>query len=140
MTFNIYDALAGGGLLFSEAYAGSKAIAVSSGNFNALVGSLTPGGIPLVVFDGADRFIEVQVGTQTLPRQRIVSVGYAFRSERASFSDQASTAAFAQRAASAASVDAATIVNVTTITATTINVTTITVTNIVAASGTISGF
>lgn len=135
MTFKIFDAASAGNLLFSE----SRSVIVSTGAFNVLVGDVTTGGIPLSVFDGGDRYIEVQVGAQTLPRQRVVSVGYAFRSQSAAFASESSTAAFAQRAAVADSVSGAG-VTATTITATTIQVTTITVTNIFATSGTVSGF
>ena len=65
-----------------------------------------------------------------LPRQRIASAGYAFRSGISNFAEQASTAAYAERAHS---VDNTTVINVTTITATTINVTTLTVSNIIAS-------
>lgn len=136
MLFKIYDAPSGGAQLFSE----SRTVSVSTGIFNVLIGETTSGGIPLSVFNGSDRYVEVQVGSQTLPRQRVVSVGYAFMSETAAFATQASTAAFAQRAAVADTLAGGIPVSVTTITATTVNVTTITVTNIVATSGTVSGF
>ncbi len=136
MIFRIFDAAGGGNLLFTE----SRSVNVSTGVFNVLVGDVTTGGIPLSVFDGGDRYIEVQVGVQTLPRQRVVSGGYSFRSQSAAFAAEASTAAFAQRAAVADSISGGMVVSVTTITATTIHVTTITVTNIVATSGTVSGF
>lgn len=135
MTFKIFDVAGGGSQLFTE----SRSVNVSTGVFNVLVGDATTGGIPLSVFDGSDRYIEVQVGTQILPRQRVVSVGYSFKSQSAAFAAESSTAAFAQRAAVADSISGAGVA-VTTLTATTIEVTTITVTNIVATSGTISGF
>ena len=95
MTFKIYGTASGGTALFTE----NRTVSVSSGIFNVLIGEVTTGGIPLAVFDGSERFVEVQVGAQVLPRQRVVSVGYAFKSESAAFAAQASTAAFAQRAA-----------------------------------------
>jgi hypothetical protein len=133
--FKIFDAASGGSPLFTE----SRNVNVSTGVFNVLVGDVTTGGIPLSVFDGGDRYIEVQVGAQTLPRQRVVSVGYSFKSQSAAFATESSTATFAQRAAIADSVSGAS-VTATTITATNIQVTTITVTNIIVTSGTVSGF
>lgn len=74
MLFKIYDAPSGGVQLFSE----SRTVNVSTGIFNVLIGEATVGGIPLPVFDGGDRYIEVQVGAQVLPRQRVVSVAHAY--------------------------------------------------------------
>lgn len=127
MTFKIFAAASGGAQLFAE----SRSVNVSTGVFNVLIGDVTTGGIPLSVFDGGDRYIEVQVGAQTLPRQRVVSVGYSLRSQYAA---ESSSAAFAQRAAVADSLSGEGVI------ATTIQVTTITVTNIIATSGTVSGF
>lgn len=136
MTFKIFDAASGGSQLFTE----NRSVNVSTGVFNVLVGDVTTGGVPLSVFDGGDRYIEVQVGAQILPRQRVVSVGYSFRSQSAAFAADSSTAAFAQRAAVADSLSGGSAVSVAAITATTLEVTTITVTSIVATSGTVSGF
>lgn len=79
MIFRIYDAPTGGTALFTE----ERTISVSSGIFNALVGEGTSGGIPISVFDGTDRYVEVQVGTTTLPRQKMTSVAHAFRAATA---------------------------------------------------------
>lgn len=89
MTFRVFVAPTGGVALFTEAHAGIDAVAVSTGNFSALVGALTAGGIPLAVFDGGDRYMEVTVGVTVLPRQRIVSVAYSIRTEVASGLDSA---------------------------------------------------
>lgn len=123
MTFKILDAASGGNQLFAE----SRSVNVSTGVFNVLVGDATTGGIPLSVFDGGDRYIEVQVGAQTLPRQRVVSVGYSFRSDSASFATQAGSLLTATTAQPV-------VINVTQV-----NVTTITVTSIVASSATVTG-
>ncbi len=79
ITFRIYYSQTGGTALFTEA----RTIAVSSGIFNALIGEETPGGIPLSVFDGNDRYVEVQVGTTILPRQKMASVAHAFVADQA---------------------------------------------------------
>lgn len=123
MTFKIFDAASGGNQLFAE----SRSVNVSTGVFNALIGDATTGGIPLSVFDGGDRYIEVQVGAQTLPRQRVVSVGYSFRSDSASFATQAGSLLTATTAQPV-------VINVTQV-----NVTTISVTSIVASSATVTG-
>ncbi len=132
ITFSIFDAATAGTLLFSEAHAGSNSVYVSSGTFNVLLGTLTSGGVPLSVFDGSDKYIEVNVGGTILPRQRMTSVGYAFHS---AFADQSSTAAYAQVAGSIAGGTAS--VNVSTMTANAVNASTLTVANISIATGTI---
>lgn len=83
MTFHIFAAPTGGSALFTEVHDGADTVTVSTGNFSVLVGELTGGGIPAAVFNGSDRYMEVVVGAVTLPRQRIVSVAYAIRSETA---------------------------------------------------------
>lgn len=83
MTFHIFAAPTGGSALFTEVHDGANTVTVSAGNFSVLVGEITGGGIPAAVFDGNDRYMEVVVGAVTLPRQRIVSVAYAIRSETA---------------------------------------------------------
>lgn len=123
MTFKIFDAASGGNQLFAE----SRSVNVSTGVFNVLIGDATTGGIPLTVFDGGDRYIEVQVGAQTLPRQRVVSVGYSFRSDSASFATKAGSLLEATTAQPV-------IINVTQV-----NVTTISVTSLAASSATVSG-
>ncbi|MBI5246630.1 MAG: hypothetical protein HY923_05570 [Elusimicrobia bacterium] len=84
MTFRVFAAPTGGAALFTEVHAAANTVTVSAGNFNVLVGELTAGGIPVSVFNGDDRYMEVEVGAVILPRQRIVSVAYAIRSETAS--------------------------------------------------------
>lgn len=101
MTFGVFQAASGGAPLFTE----TRAVAVSTGIFNVLIGETTPGGIPVNVFDGADKFIEVQVGAQTLPRQRIASVAYAFRSQSAASVDGAGAITVSSVTTSVAFVD-----------------------------------
>lgn len=84
MTFRVFAAPTGGAVLFTEVHAGADAVTVSAGNFSVLVGELTGGGVPVAVFDGGDRYMEVEVGVTILPRQRIVSVAYSIRTETAS--------------------------------------------------------
>ncbi len=81
VTFSIYDASSGGNLLWQESHAG---LAVDNGLFHTLLGSLTPLDTS-TVFTGADRWLEVQVGTDDpmQPRQQITSVAYSMRAGEA---------------------------------------------------------
>lgn len=78
MTFGIYDSATGGNLPWSE----TQNVQVSEGLFNVLIGSVNP--ISADVFcGGADRWIGLKVETdaEMTPRQRIVSVAYAYAAE-----------------------------------------------------------
>ena len=81
VTFSIYDASTGGNLLWQESHAG---LTVDNGLFHTLLGSLTPLDTS-TVFTGADRWLEVQVGTDDpmQPRQQITSVAYSMRAGEA---------------------------------------------------------
>lgn len=69
MQFRIYDALTGGTLLWNS---GALTVNVANGLFTV---QLNP---PVSVWTGADRFLEIQVGTTTLtPRVRLGSTPYA---------------------------------------------------------------
>ena len=78
MTFSIYDNETDGNLLWSE----SQNVQVGDGLFNVLLGSVNS--IPSDVFcGGADCWIGMKVETdaEMTPRQRIVSVAYAYAAE-----------------------------------------------------------
>lgn len=81
LTFRLYDAVTGGTLVWSETHA----VTVSNGYFSVELGAV--GGIPLdsTIFDGSDRFLEVQVdgGTPLSPRKSILPVAYAVRADEA---------------------------------------------------------
>ena len=68
-----------------------SSILITNGIFNVLLGSVTPLDLP---FD-EDYWIGIKVGTDTemIPRARLVSVGYAYKAEKA---DTAAIAATAQ--------------------------------------------
>ncbi|MEP7219913.1 MAG: hypothetical protein ABI876_13405, partial [Bacteroidota bacterium] len=79
LTLKIYDASAGGNLLFTE----SQNVAVVRGVFNAIIGSNTP--IPTsMAFDRA-YFLGVTVdgGTELAPRTAMTAVPYALRATTA---------------------------------------------------------
>jgi hypothetical protein len=78
LRFDMFADSTGGASLWSESYAG---VAVNSGVFNVLLGGATP--IPIgSLLTGATRWLQTTVdGAPMLPRQPIVSVAYALRSE-----------------------------------------------------------
>jgi hypothetical protein len=77
ITFRIYDAEAGGTLLWQETQPG---IAVQKGLFSVLLGSITSLNL---AFD-KPYYLEIQVANEIMtPRQKISSVGYAIRAEKA---------------------------------------------------------
>jgi hypothetical protein len=83
--FSIYDAVTGGSQLWTETQDG---ISVTNGVYSVIIGTITP--ISSTAFDGTVRWIQVAVTVaggstpETLsPRASIVSVPYAYRSEKA---------------------------------------------------------
>lgn len=81
VVFSIYDVPTGGTPLWTETWndTSSSSVVVTGGSFNAVLGTFTP--IPLSFFsDHPVTYLGVKVGndSEMLPRQRIVSVGYAF--------------------------------------------------------------
>ncbi|UCD15013.1 MAG: hypothetical protein JSV34_04630, partial [Candidatus Omnitrophota bacterium] len=88
ITFRIYDAETGQGEMspWEEVHTG---INIQGGIFSVILGSITPLDLP---FD-KPYFLEIQVGDEVMsPRQRITSVGYAIRAERAEEADSATQA------------------------------------------------
>ena len=79
LTFYIYDDTTGGNLEWSETQNG---VQVENGLFNVVLGSQTA----LDIGFDESYWLAVKVGTETLPRVRITSVGYAYR---ASIADSA---------------------------------------------------
>jgi hypothetical protein len=80
VVFAIYDASTGGTALWSE----TQSVSVTGGLFNVLLGSATA--LPASVFStDAVRWLGVKVGSdpEMTPRQRLVSVSYAFKAEDA---------------------------------------------------------
>ncbi len=79
LTFSVYGALSGGTSLWTE----TQAVQVTDGLFNVLLGSVVP--LSPTLFSGVERYLGVRVenDAEMTPRQRIVSVGYAFRAETA---------------------------------------------------------
>ena len=82
ITFEFRDAPAAGNLLggFSE----TQDVTVADGLFSILIGSATVGGVPQNVFTGPNVYLRVTVeGEEQTPRQRVASVGFAFKAAEA---------------------------------------------------------
>lgn len=88
VTFRIWDAESAGTVLWQE----GRLIAVQDGLFTVLLGSIVS--IPDTLFSNPDRWIGLQVGldTEMTPRQRLVSVPFAWHSHNADFADSATVA------------------------------------------------
>ncbi|WP_459868343.1 hypothetical protein [Endothiovibrio diazotrophicus] len=92
ITFTIYDAPSGGTPLWNEFHGG---VMVSAGLFDLQIGTLTTG--LSAAFDGGDRWLEIQIGSDLpmSPRQYISSTAHSF------FANQATRALQADQAAEA---------------------------------------
>lgn len=81
MSFRVYDAPAGGTLLWSEA---GVTVPLDDGRFSAAVGATVP--LSSAVFSAAGRWLEVEAAGATLsPRQRLVSAPWALRAGSARY-------------------------------------------------------
>jgi hypothetical protein len=79
IAFSVYAAPTGGSPLWTE----TQTVPVAEGIFSVSLGSVVP--LPPTLFAEADRYLGVKVESdpEMAPRQRILSVGYAFRAETA---------------------------------------------------------
>lgn len=75
-TFQIYTVPTGGASIFSE----GQTVTANNGYYNALIGSVTVGGIPATVFANADLYLGVTVAPdgEMSPRSRLTSAAFAF--------------------------------------------------------------
>ncbi|MBL6974207.1 MAG: hypothetical protein ISR64_00610 [Deltaproteobacteria bacterium] len=80
MTFRLFDASSGGSLLFTQI----KTASVVGGVFNVYLGPVSP----TVFVDKSQVYLEIQIGTDVLPRRAITSVGFAFQAEHAEQCDE----------------------------------------------------
>ena len=77
MTFRIYNAPTSGIVLWAEVHSN---VPVVRGLFSVNLGENTA--IPMGVFDGSIRYLEIEVESEALsPRKKLVSVGYGYRSQ-----------------------------------------------------------
>lgn len=83
LTFKIYSDSSRGSSKWSE----TQTVAVSKGLFNATLGILTP--IPDSIFNYVNTWLGIQVGAdaEMTPRQRLSSLGYAYRGAKADTSN-----------------------------------------------------
>ena len=79
LTFKIYADSTGGSAKWTEV----QSVAVSKGLFNAILGSQAP--IPDSIFNNTNTWLGIQVGAdpEMTPRQRLSSLGYAYRGAKA---------------------------------------------------------
>lgn len=79
LTFRIYSDSTGGSAKWSEA----QLVMVSKGLFNVILGSVIP--IPDSIFNYSNTWLGIQVSTdpEMTPRQRLSSLGYAYRGAKA---------------------------------------------------------
>ncbi|MFH1009299.1 MAG: hypothetical protein V1800_17630, partial [Candidatus Latescibacterota bacterium] len=79
ISFSIYGAVSGGSALWMETHSD---VNVEEGVFNAQLGGVTYGGVPAEVFDRAEVWLGVQVGSEPemVPRMRFTTVPYALMS------------------------------------------------------------
>ncbi|KPL18329.1 MAG: hypothetical protein AMJ92_08540 [candidate division Zixibacteria bacterium SM23_81] len=89
MTFAIYTDSTGGTQIWSET---QSTVQVSHGMFNVLLGRVNA--IGDTVFNGSSRWLGIQVESdpELAPRQRIATVGYAFRASEADTAEYARNA------------------------------------------------
>lgn len=90
MTFRIYTVAIDGTAQWTEVRDGSvhPRVSVTNGVFSIKLGEFTS--IPSSVFSGASTYLETQVGTTILGRERLVAVPYAYHSalaDRATIAD-----------------------------------------------------
>ncbi len=85
MVFTLWDAQSGGNLLFDS---GTQTVTVTGGVFNTYLnlGSTDP------FKNRSAVWLQIQVGTDTLPRRPITSVGFAYQAEHAEVADDADVA------------------------------------------------
>lgn len=88
VTFRIWDSETSGNAVWQE----GRLVAVQDGLFTVLLGSIVP--IPDSLFESPDRWIGLQVGldAEMSPRQRLVSVPFAWQSLAADMADTARAA------------------------------------------------
>ncbi len=89
MTFKIYDDSTSGTKIWEESQSNVEVI---DGLFNVILGSINP--LDSLSFDQT-YWLEVEVGTQTMPRISFASVAYAFRAQMADTAQHLATTRYA---------------------------------------------
>jgi hypothetical protein len=84
MRFRIYDAESAGNLLWTGSHSSlnGNPVEVENGLFHVILGSGEGNALDTSIFNGAERWLEIRVGMETLtPRQRITSAAFSIVSE-----------------------------------------------------------
>ncbi len=103
MIFAVYDAANGGVMKWGPE---NQTVQIVNGQFNVLLGSVLTNPAITTAFDGPNRYLSIKVdGVELLPRQQVLSTGYAVQAERAVHAALADNATNAVNAASAAKAD-----------------------------------
>ncbi|NOZ01866.1 MAG: hypothetical protein GXP54_08265, partial [Deltaproteobacteria bacterium] len=79
MTFRLYDQPTGGTLLLTK----TQTVSVVGGVFNVYLPAA-----PTVFINRSQVYLEIQIGTDVLPRRAMTSVGFAFQAEHAEQADE----------------------------------------------------
>jgi len=86
VTFSIWNDPTGGTNQWEE----TQNVILKNSVFQVFLGEINP--IPSAIFDGSEKWVQMQVSGETqplMPRQKLVSVGYAFKAEKAENADNA---------------------------------------------------
>ena len=98
MLFRVYDVEFGGTPLWVGTHSSlnGNPVEVTGGVFHVVLGSGTGNSMDSSIFNGADRWLEIRIGMQTLePRQRITSVAYSMIAENSRLLDGKEASEFA---------------------------------------------
>ncbi|MDP2895622.1 MAG: hypothetical protein Q8Q12_03565 [bacterium] len=98
MLFRVYDVEFGGTPLWVGTHSSlnGNPVEVTGGVFHVVLGSGTGNSMDSSIFNGADRWLEIRIGMQTLePRQRITSVAYSMIAENSRLLDGKESSEFA---------------------------------------------
>jgi hypothetical protein len=90
MAFRVYDVESGGAALWEGTHtaANSNPVVVANGIFSVILGSGTGNALDASLFEGADRWLEIEVAGEILsPRQRITSTAFSIVSQNSRLFD-----------------------------------------------------
>ena len=88
ITARVFAEQTGGQLLWEER---RSAVSVEEGRLSLLLGSVKP--FPTDLFDAPDRYLEIEIDGERMPRLRMASTAYALRAQRARRADVADAVA-----------------------------------------------
>lgn len=90
VTFTIYDAELSGTALWSETRDGANQVQIANGIFSVTLGSITPINLDF----NQQCYLGIRIGAdpEMTPRQKLTSVGYAFRAKKTDYATRSRTA------------------------------------------------